>query len=54
VIERQGGEIPKLYDGAVPHWDLAKKYDLIDFELGVKTRRRLSCTKEKAHVCNAL
>jgi len=36
VIERQGGEIPKLYDDAVPHWDLAKKYDLIDFELGVK------------------
>ena len=30
------GEIPKLYDGAVPHWDLAAKYDLIDFELGVK------------------
>lgn len=36
VIEREGGEVPKLYDGAVPHWDLAKKYDLIDFELGVK------------------
>ncbi|HTF03171.1 MAG TPA: serine--tRNA ligase [Bacteroidia bacterium] len=30
------GEVPKLYDGAVPHWDLAAKYDLIDFELGVK------------------
>ncbi len=30
------GEIPKLYDGAVPHWDLTTKYDLIDFELGVK------------------
>ncbi len=30
------GEIPALYDGAVPHWDLAKKYNLIDFELGVK------------------
>ena len=30
------GTIPTLYDGAVPHWDLAKKYDLIDFELGVK------------------
>jgi seryl-tRNA synthetase len=30
------GEIPTLYPGAVPHWDLAKKYDLIDFELGVK------------------
>jgi seryl-tRNA synthetase len=30
------GEIPVLYDGAVPHWELAKKYDIIDFELGVK------------------
>ena len=32
----QEGEIPKLYEGAVPHWDLAKKYDIIDFELGNK------------------
>jgi len=30
------GEIPKLIDGALPHWELAKKYDIIDFELGVK------------------
>lgn len=30
------GEIPKLHDGAVPHWDLALKYDIIDFELGNK------------------
>lgn len=30
------GDIPSLYDGAVPHWDLASKYNLIDFELGVK------------------
>ncbi len=30
------GEIPKLYDGAKPHWDLASQYDLIDFELGNK------------------
>lgn len=30
------GAIPKLHDGAMPHWDLAKKYDIIDFELGVK------------------
>ncbi len=30
------GEIPKLYDGAKPHWELTTKYDLIDFELGVK------------------
>lgn len=32
----QWGEVPTLHDGAVPHWDLIKKYDLIDFELGVK------------------
>lgn len=30
------GEVPTLYEGALPHWELAKKYDLIDFELGVK------------------
>ncbi|NKI30817.1 serine--tRNA ligase [Croceivirga thetidis] len=30
------GDIPELIDGALPHWELAKKYDLIDFELGVK------------------
>lgn len=29
-------DIPVLYDGAVPHWDLAQKYDIIDFELGNK------------------
>jgi len=32
----QEGDIPKLHEGALPHWELAKKYDLIDFELGVK------------------
>ncbi|HIT83670.1 MAG TPA: serine--tRNA ligase [Candidatus Avibacteroides faecavium] len=36
VVERQGGHIPQLGPGALPHWELAKKYDLIDFELGVK------------------
>ena len=30
------GDIPKLHDGAIPHWELAKKYDIIDFELGNK------------------
>lgn len=30
------GDVPVLYDGAQPHWELAKKYDIIDFELGVK------------------
>lgn len=33
---RTGGEIPKLIDGALPHWELTKKYDIIDFDLGVK------------------
>ncbi len=30
------GTIPELQEGALPHWELAKKYDIIDFELGVK------------------
>lgn len=33
---RSGGEIPKLHEGAKPHWDLVKEYDIIDFELGNK------------------
>ena len=36
VVEKTGGLIPTLYEGALPHWELAKKYDLIDFESGVK------------------
>ncbi len=32
----QAGEVPNLGDNALPHWELAKKYDIIDFELGVK------------------
>ncbi|MGC4021954.1 MAG: serine--tRNA ligase [Cyclobacteriaceae bacterium] len=30
------GAVPKLHDGALPHWELIKKYDIIDFDLGVK------------------
>jgi seryl-tRNA synthetase len=30
------GALPKLFDGALPHWDLIVKYDLIDFDLGNK------------------
>ncbi len=30
------GIIPELHDGALPHWELVKKYDIIDFELGTK------------------
>lgn len=36
VVVRSGGTIPVLPEGALPHWDLATKYNLIDFELGVK------------------
>ncbi len=35
-VVRTGGSKPELYSGAVPHWELAKKLDLIDFELGNK------------------
>ncbi len=35
-VVRTGGSKPELDAGAVPHWDLAKRFDLIDFELGNK------------------
>ena len=35
-VVRQWGNVPVLHEGAVPHWDLIKKYDLVDFETGVK------------------
>jgi len=36
VILKEVGEIPNLDESALPHWELTKKYDIIDFELGVK------------------
>ncbi|MBQ4366676.1 MAG: serine--tRNA ligase [Muribaculaceae bacterium] len=36
VVEKTGGPMPDLPDDALAHWDLAKKYNLIDFDLGVK------------------
>lgn len=36
VTVREGGSKPSLPAGAVPHWDLIKKYDLVDFETGAK------------------
>ncbi len=36
VVVREGGKMPELSKEALPHWELVKKYDLIDFELGVK------------------
>ncbi len=36
VLIREGGARPNLFAGAVPHWDLIKKYDIVDFETGAK------------------
>ena len=36
VVVKTGNEIPELGENSLPHWDLAKKYDIIDFDLGVK------------------
>ena len=36
VVEKTGGKMPELGEDALPHWDLARKYNLIDFDLGVK------------------
>ena len=36
VVEKTGGKMPELPEDALPHWDLAKKYNLIDFDLDVK------------------
>ncbi len=36
VVAKEGGNMPDLSEEALPHWELAKIYDLIDFELGVK------------------
>ncbi|MDG1571186.1 serine--tRNA ligase [Robiginitalea sp. M366] len=35
-VVAEGGKRPDLPEGAMPHWELAREYDLIDFELGVK------------------
>lgn len=36
VVVKKCGNIPDLSESKLPHWDLASKYDIIDFELGVK------------------
>ena len=36
VVLKEGGNIPVLPQGSVPHWDLIKTYDLVDFETGAK------------------
>jgi len=36
VKVREGGSMPKVRDSFLPHWELIKKYDIIDFDLGIK------------------
>lgn len=36
VKVREGGTIPQIPENSLPHWDLIKKYDIIDFDLGIK------------------
>ncbi len=36
LVVKMGGVDPQLPQGALPHWELARKYDIIDFDLGVK------------------
>ncbi len=36
VKVKEGGVMPVMAENALPHWDLIKKYDIIDFELGIK------------------
>ena len=36
LVASEHGQIPELMQGALPHWELASKYDIIDFELGNK------------------
>ena len=36
VVVKEGGPMPELGEDALPHWELAAKYGIIDFELGVK------------------
>ena len=54
VVEKMGGMETELPKDALPHWELAKKYDLIDFDLGVKiTGAGFPVYKGKEHACNA-
>ncbi len=36
VLVKEGGIKPTLHEGSLPHWDLIKKYDIVDFETGAK------------------
>lgn len=55
VVKLDESTMPSLGDDALPHWELAAKYDIIDFELGVKlTGAGFPVYKGKGARCNAL
>ena len=65
VVEKMGGMETELPKDALPHWELAKKYDLIDFDLGVKitgagfpvyniAAKRAAFIKDRALSCSVL
>ena len=54
VVEKMGGMETELPKNALPHWETCQKYDLIDFDLGVKiTGQVFLYIKVKEHVFNA-
>lgn len=54
VVVKTGGMENELPKDALPHWELAKKYDIIDFDLGVKiTGAGFPIYKGKGTDCNA-
>ena len=55
VVEKTGGPMPDLPEDALPHWELARKYNIIDFDLGVKiTGAGFRYILAKVHACSAL
>lgn len=53
VVVKEGGHIPELPEDAMCHWDLCKKYNLIDFDLGVKSQEQVfPSTLARWHVSN--
>ena len=53
VVEKTGGPMPELPADAMPHWDLAKKYNLINFDLGVKITGKARVPSSSAHSSNS-
>ena len=53
-VVKTGGQNTVLPENPLPHWELARKYDLIDFDLGVKiTGAGFPVYRARAHACNA-